>query len=73
MSPGDMLLYYDDAYLGSDTIETQAFLERAEWDSFNIYTVRIVSQVRETKQRLTSEYIITDIGTSVPDETINSE
>lgn len=57
-----MLLYYDDVALGTATIETEAFLKEASVDHFRIYKVRIESKVRDTNQRLTSEYIITSIG-----------
>ena len=57
-----MLLYYSDQQLGSDTIETQAYLTDSTWDHFHVYKVRVESRIRETRQRLNSEYIITDIG-----------
>lgn len=57
-----MLLYYDDVALGTATIETEAFLKEASVGHFRIYKVRIESKVRDTNQRLTSEYIITSIG-----------
>lgn len=58
----DMLLYYGDDVLGSDTIETQATLELSTWDKFSIYSVVIESKMRDYQQRLTTEYLITDIG-----------
>lgn len=57
-----MLLYYDDVALGSSTIQTEAFLKEASIDHFRVYKVRIESMMRDTRQRLTSEYIITTIG-----------
>lgn len=57
-----MLLYYDDVALGSSTIQTEAFLKEATLDHFKVYKVRIESMMRDTHQRLTSEYIITSIG-----------
>ena len=54
--------YYPDSKLGSIEIETQAYLEESTWDHYSIYRVTIESKIRETKQRLKSEYIITNIG-----------
>lgn len=63
LDDGDtMLLYYDDIALGSSTIQTEAFLKEATLDHFKVYRVRIESMMRDTRQRLTSEYIITSIG-----------
>lgn len=63
LDDGDtMLLYYDDVALGSSTIQTEAFLKEATLDHFKVYRVRIESMMRDTHQRLTSEYIITSIG-----------
>ena len=70
-SDSGLLSYYGDDYLGTIDIETVAYLERATWDHFNIYRVKIQSNVRETSQVLTSEYVITDIGSVNFDPVIN--
>ena len=67
----DMLLYYGDDAFGSDTIETEVFLELATWDKFSIYRVTIESRMREGGQRLTNVYLITDIGGVSFDESVN--
>lgn len=69
----DMLLYYGDDTFGSDTIETEITLEPATWDQYTIYSVTVGSKVRDAKQRLVSEYIITDIGGVSYSEEINPE
>lgn len=67
----DMLLYYGDDVFGSDTIETEVFLELATWDKFSIYRVTIESCMREGGQRLTNVYLITDISGVSFDESVN--
>ena len=66
-----MLQFYDDTMLGSTDIETVAHLEHSSWDHFNIYEVRIESKVRDSKHKLVSEYVITDIGGVSFDESFN--
>lgn len=61
---GLLLNFYGDDTLGTNEIETSAYLSRATWDHFYIYSVRIESKTRDTKQRLNSEYVITSIGGS---------
>lgn len=69
----DMLLYYGDDMFGSDEIETDISLTPSTWDHFTAYRVTIESRMREYRQRLTSVYLITDIGGVSYDETINPE
>lgn len=57
-----IMLFYGDAEFGTLDVETEAFLKEASIDNFKVYKVRIESKTRDTNQRLTSEYIITDIG-----------
>lgn len=58
----DMLLYYGDDVFGSSDIQTEVSLEPATWDHYTIYRVTVSSKMRDEKQRLTSTYLITDIG-----------
>lgn len=69
----EMLLYYGDDVLGSDSIETTAELVPATWDHYNVYNVTIKSKMRDYQQQLTSEYLITDIGAARYTEQINPE
>lgn len=69
----EMLLYYGDDVLGSDSIETTAELVPATWDHYNVYNVTIKSKMRDYQQQLTSEYLITDIGAVRYTEQINPE
>ena len=69
----DMLLYYGDDVLGSSDIETTAELVVSRWDHYNVYSVTIHSQMRGYRQKLTSEYIITDIGAVRYSEELNPE
>lgn len=66
-----VLLYYGDEVMGSDTIETDVTLEPATWDHFTVYSVTVNSKMRDGKQRLTSTYLITDIGGVSYTEEIN--
>ena len=58
----DILLFYGDDVMGTDDIETEVILEPATWDHFMIYSVTINSRMRDQKQKLTSKYLITNIG-----------
>lgn len=68
-----LLYYYGDSDFGTTDIETEIFIERAEWDSFNIYSVRIESKIRESRNRLVADYVLTDIGATVLRESVNGE
>ena len=59
---GNMLSFYGDDKLGSLTVETNAYLEQSGWDHFNVYSVVIESKVRDSKLKLKSKYVMTDIG-----------
>ncbi len=47
-------------------ISTQVFVETTTWDNFHIYSVRIESKVNGYTHRLTSSYVLTDIGIQAP-------
>jgi len=64
--------YYDDSEFGSIDIETNIYIETANYQHFHVYRVTIRSKMRDFPQRLTSHYIMTSIGSAVYDETVNN-
>lgn len=63
MDPDEELLnHYDDDTFGTGDIYTEVFVEQAFLDNYSVYEVKIVSKMRDFKQKLTSLYTVTDIG-----------
>lgn len=66
-----LLDYYGDDEFGTTDIETHIFVETASLEQFWVYRVTIQSKMRDLPQRLTSKYILTNIGLQDYDENIN--
>lgn len=63
---------YDDSEFGSLDIETNIYVETANYEHFYVYRVTVRSKMREFPQRLTSHYVMTSIGSAYYDEVVNS-
>lgn len=60
-----LLDFYSNDVLGSLTVETTAEVSRTAWDHFTVYHVTLKSKMKDSGARLTSEYVVTDIGGTV--------
>ena len=63
-----LLDYYEEYVLSTISVETTAEVTRTSWGPYFVYKVTLRSKMKDSGARLTSEYVVTDIGASVFDE-----
>lgn len=54
--------YYEDMEFGTTDIETFVYVTTTELGRYHVYNVRIASKMRVGRQRLTQNYVLTDMG-----------